>query len=88
MTTPNSPIYIDQDNGTYKKYEGTIERLRATGWPDFLPAGSVTGAGSVSPALNHVYSRDDIQAMLLTLKPPTEKDWETFKQFIAIERAD
>ncbi len=89
MTAPDRPIYIDQGNGTFKKYEGSIERLGAIGWPDLLPAGNFPHSGaSVRAALDLLRSRDDIDADVVTLREYTEKDWETFKSFVVNQRAD
>jgi hypothetical protein len=84
MMAPEKPIFIDQGNGTYTKYEGPFEALGVRGWPDFLPPGSLppNSARSVSSGLDHLYSRSDIPADLLTLKEPGIKDWEVFKSFV------
>jgi hypothetical protein len=85
MKAPIRSIFIDQGNGTYKKYEGPIEDLLTLGWPSFAPAGSVPQDGSaVSVAFDHVYSRQGLGADLMTFKPPTEADWAAFSRFLAI----
>jgi hypothetical protein len=88
VTTSETPIYIDQGDGSYKKFTGSVEDLRVKGWPEYAPAGTLKTTGSVSSALDNVYSRADIDAQLLTFRPPTERDWEQFKRFIAEGRAD
>ncbi len=89
MVTRHTPIYIDQNNGTYKKYEGRISDLENVGWPTLAPAGSFLKGVSVdAAAIGYVRFRNDIDAGLFTLRDPSEREWEKFKQFVAKERAD
>ncbi len=83
MTKPERPIYIDQGNGRYKKYDGEVESLQVLGWPEFAPPGSVPeGVSTVSAAYDHVYSREGLRADLMTFKKPSEKDWTNFSLFL------
>jgi hypothetical protein len=87
--TPNKPIYIDQGNGTFKKYVGSVEALQIEGWPAFAPAGTLPqGATTPTVAFDHVYSRQGFRADLMTFKPPTEKDWANFAQFLRAKGVD
>ena len=87
MTKPGKPIYIDQGNGRYKKYDGKIEALQTLGWPEFVPPGSLPeGVSTVSAAYDHVYSRQGLGADLMTFKKPSEKDWDTFELFLKTQR--
>lgn len=80
------PIYIDQGNGLYKKYEGSIEALQTLGWPSFAPAGSLPkGVSTASAAYDHVYSRQSLPADLMTFKQPSEKDWANFALFLKMQ---
>lgn len=87
--TPRTPIYIDQNDGTYKKFEGRISDLEVVGWRELAPAGSLLkGVDIDAAAIGYVRFRKDIDAGLFTLRDPKERDWERFKQFVANERAD
>ncbi len=89
MTTPDMPIYIDQGNGSFKKYNGTIEVLRVAGWPEFAPAGTLPpGVHTTSAALDRVFTKEGVDAALLTHRELTEELWKSFEQFIATECAD
>lgn len=87
--TPQTPIYIDQNNGTYKKFEGRISDLEIVECRALAPAGSfLRGVNMDAAAIGYVRFRRDIDAGLFTLRDPKERDWERFKQFVANERAD
>lgn len=88
MTAPDTPIYLTLSDGGFEKYTGSIEDLRAKGWPEVAPPGTLKGGGSVSSALDKVYSAPGVDARLFSSTPPGEKEWERFKQFLATERAD